>query len=59
MNIIALIIGRKSSSGVPGENISFVLDKRLCEYGLIAAKKSKYIKKYMLVLLLLLKTISF
>ena len=45
MNIIGLMIGKKSSSGVPGKNISFVLNKRLCEYGLIAANKSKYIKK--------------
>ena len=44
MNVVGLMIGKKSSSGVPGKNISFVLNKRLCEYGLIAAKKSKYIK---------------
>lgn len=43
MKVIGIMIGKSSSSGVPGKNISFVLDHRLCEYGLMAAKQSKYI----------------
>ena len=45
MKVIALMIGKRSSSGVPGKNISIVKDKKLCEYGLLAAKKSKYVNK--------------
>jgi CMP-N-acetylneuraminic acid synthetase len=45
MNIVALMIGKKSSSGVPNKNISMVLGHRLCEYPLMAASASKYVKK--------------
>lgn len=45
MKVIALMIGKQSSSGVPGKNISIVRGKRLCEYGLMAAKTSKYVDK--------------
>mgnify|MGYP000085334287 CR=1 FL=1 len=45
MKVIALMIGKKSSSGVPGKNISIVKNKRLCEYGLMAARESKYVNK--------------
>ena len=43
--ICALMIGRAGSAGFPKKNITKVLGKRLCEYSLIAAKKSKYIDK--------------
>ena len=45
MKVIGLMIGKKSSAGVPGKNISSVGGRKLCEYGLLAAKDSKYIKK--------------
>ena len=45
MNVVALMIGKKNSSGVPGKNISNVLGKKLCEYPLIAAKKSKFVSE--------------
>tara|TARA_B100000579_G_scaffold433684_1_gene452952 strand:+ start:1473 stop:2189 length:717 start_codon:yes stop_codon:yes gene_type:complete len=45
MNIVALMIGKKNSSGVPGKNISNVLGKKLCEYPLIAAKNTKSISE--------------
>ena len=41
--ICALMIGRSGSGGFPRKNITKLLGKRLCEYSLIAAKKSKYI----------------
>ena len=43
--ICALMIGRSGSGGFPRKNITKLLGKRLCEYSLIAAKKSKYINK--------------
>jgi len=43
--IIAIMIGRKGSRGFPGKNTFKVLGRALCEYPLIAAKKSKFIKK--------------
>tara|TARA_Y100000590_G_scaffold463443_1_gene630208 strand:+ start:2521 stop:3267 length:747 start_codon:yes stop_codon:yes gene_type:complete len=43
--ICAIMIGRANSQGFPGKNITKVLGRYLCEYPLIAAKKSKYIKK--------------
>ena len=43
--IIAILIGRRGSRGFPGKNIHKVLGRRLCEYPLLAAKKSKYIDK--------------
>tara|TARA_Y100000294_G_C8511533_1_gene319032 strand:+ start:288 stop:1040 length:753 start_codon:yes stop_codon:yes gene_type:complete len=43
--ICALMIGRAGSKGFPNKNIKLVLGRRLCEYPLIAAKKSKNINK--------------
>lgn len=43
--IIAIMIGRKGSRGFPGKNTYKVLGRALCEYPLIAAKKSKFIDK--------------
>lgn len=43
--ITAIIIGRKGSRGFPGKNTYKVLGRALCEYPLIAAKKSKFIDK--------------
>ena len=45
MKIVALMIGKKNSSGVPGKNISIVNGKRLCEYPLIAAKGTTLISE--------------
>jgi len=39
------MIGRKGSRGFPGKNTYKVLGRALCEYPLIAAKKSKFIDK--------------
>ena len=41
------MIGRAGSKGFPGKNIKKINNKRLCEYPLIAAKKSKLISKFM------------
>ena len=43
--ICALVIGRANSQGFPGKNVTKVLGRYLCEYPLIAAKKSKLIDK--------------
>lgn len=43
--ICALMIGRAGSVGLPGKNIKKILGKRLFEYPLIAAKKSKFVSK--------------
>ncbi len=43
--ICALMIGRAKSKGFPKKNIKKIYGKLLCEYPLIAAKKSKYINK--------------
>ena len=43
--IVALMIGRIGSKGFPGKNMKLVLGKPLCEYPLIAAKKSKFVEK--------------
>ena len=43
--IFAILIGRAGSRGLPGKNTSKILGRRLCEYPLIAASKSKYIEK--------------
>ena len=43
--IIALMIGRAGSKGFPGKNTKLVLGRPLCEYPLIAAKKSKFVDK--------------
>ena len=43
--IAAILIGRKGSRGFPGKNTFKVFGRSLCEYPLIAAKKSKFIDK--------------
>tara|TARA_Y100000590_G_scaffold175838_2_gene200941 strand:- start:14569 stop:15306 length:738 start_codon:yes stop_codon:yes gene_type:complete len=43
--IFALMIGRAGSKGFPKKNIKKVLNRRLCEYPLIACKKSSYVDK--------------
>ena len=43
--ICALMMGRVGSTGFPDKNIKKVLGRRLCEYPLIASKKSKYVDK--------------
>jgi len=43
--ILALMIGRAGSTGFPKKNIKKVLGRRLCEYPLIASKKSKHVDK--------------
>ena len=43
--IIALMIGRKGSSGFPNKNLLKIFNKHLCEYPIIAAKKTKLISK--------------
>lgn len=43
--IVALMIGRSGSKGYKGKNTKKILGKRLCEYPVLAAKKSKYIDK--------------
>ena len=42
--IIALMIGRKGSSGFPNKNLLKIFNKHLCEYPIIAAKKKINIK---------------
>ena len=43
--ICALMIGRAGSVSLPGKNTLSVLGKKLCEYPLIAASKSKYVER--------------
>lgn len=43
--IVALMMGRKGSKGFKNKNLININGRRLCEYPLLAAKKSKYIKK--------------
>lgn len=43
--IFAILIGRKGSRGFKGKNTVKLFGKACCEYPLIAAKKSRYIKK--------------
>lgn len=43
--IVALMIGRKGSKGFPNKNIKKILGRSMCEYPLLAAKKSKFVKK--------------
>ena len=43
--IVALMIGRAGSRGLPGKNIKTILGKSLCEFPLIACKKSKFVQK--------------
>ena len=40
----ALMIGRKGSKGFPNKNIKKVFGKSICEYPIIAAKKSTLIR---------------
>ena len=39
------MIGRAGSRGFPNKNIKYLLNRRVCEYPLIAASKSKYVDK--------------
>jgi|TARA_B110000259_G_C14002621_1_gene396784 CMP-N-acetylneuraminic acid synthetase len=43
--IISILIGRKGSRGFKGKNTKKILGKACCEYPLIAAKNSKFVKK--------------
>ncbi len=43
--ILAIMIGRKGSKGFPNKNIKKIFGKSVCEYPIIAAKKSKKINK--------------
>ncbi len=43
--IIALMIGRAGSKGYPNKNIKLLNKKKICEYPIIASKKSKLINK--------------
>mgnify|MGYP001303052672 FL=1 len=43
--ICALMMGKAKSRGMPGKNLKLVLGRKLCEYPLIACKKSKYVNK--------------
>ena len=43
--IVALMIGRAGSVGYPKKNLIKILGKSLCEYPIIAARKTKEIKK--------------
>ena len=42
--IVALMMGRAGSRGLKNKNILKINGKKLCEYPLIAATKSRYIK---------------
>ena len=37
------MIGRAGSRGLPGKNTKMILGKSLCEFPLIACKKSKFV----------------
>jgi CMP-N-acetylneuraminic acid synthetase len=43
--IIAIMMGRAGSTGFPGKNTKKILGKGMCEYPIIAAKKSKKVDK--------------
>ncbi len=43
--IVALMIGRKGSTGFPNKNTVKIFNKHLCEYPIIAAKKTKLISQ--------------
>ena len=43
--IVSLMIGRAGSQGLLQKNTRKILGKSLCEYPLIACKKSKYIER--------------
>ena len=44
--ICALMIGRKGSKGFPNKNVKNVFGKKICEYPIIAAQKSKLIDRF-------------
>ena len=44
--ICALMIGRKGSKGFPNKNLKNVFGKKICEYPIIAAQKSKLIDRF-------------
>ena len=43
--IIAIMMGRAGSTGFPGKNTKKILGKGMCEYPIIAARKSKYVNE--------------
>jgi len=43
--IVALMLGRKGSSGFPGKNTSSVCGRPMMEWPILAAQKSKYVEK--------------
>ena len=43
--IVALMIGRAGSQGLPDKNLTKIFGKRLCEYPIIAAKGTKKIEQ--------------
>ena len=43
--ICALMMGRAGSKNFPGKNTTKVLGRPLCEYPLIASKRSKFVSK--------------
>jgi len=43
--IVALMIGRAGSKGFPNKNVKTLNKKKICEYPIIACKKSKFIKE--------------
>lgn len=43
--IISLMIGRAGSKGYPNKNIKILNKKKICEYPIIASKKSKFINE--------------
>ena len=46
--IVAILIGRKGSTGFPGKNLFRILGRPLAEYPLLAAKNSRYVDKIFL-----------
>ena len=50
---IALMIGRKGSSGFPNKNVLKINGKHLCEYPIIAAKKQRKLIEYLFLQIVL------
>lgn len=42
--IVGLLIGKQTSTGVPGKNVRPIVGRPACEYGFMAARKSKHIQ---------------
>jgi CMP-N-acetylneuraminic acid synthetase len=45
MSVIALMIGRKGSTGLPGKNTRLVLGRPMAAYPLLAARESEFIER--------------